>query len=108
MEAGGRVQSLLTELQSKMAAGGRVQRGKSQHCNPRWRLEAVYSLLTALQSKMAAGGRVQSAHGTAIQDGGWGPCAERLLRALTFGVLSSTAPFGRRRTLPASPPSLPH
>ena len=33
----------------------------SQHCNPRWRLGAVYR---------------EAIHNTSIQDGGWGPCTE--------------------------------
>lgn len=44
---------------------------------------------------MAAGARVQSAHSTAIQDGGWGACAEKQFTALQ----SKMAAGGRVQSL---------
>ena len=69
---------------------GPVCRVCSRHCNPRWRLRAVYR---------------EAAHGTAIQDGGWGSCTAKLLRALPSGALSSTTTLDGGELCPL--PSLP-
>ena len=122
----GPVYSLLTALQSKMEAGGRVQRSNSQHFNPRWRLGAVYRVCSGHCNPRWRLGAVYRVCSRPCNPR-WrlgpmyrvcsGHCNPRWQLGSVYREAAQSTDIwspeqyhytGPRRTLPASLPSLPH
>ena len=105
----GPVYSLLPALQSKMEAGGRVQRSNSQHFNPRWRLGAVYRVCSRpCNPRWRLGPMYRVCSGHCNPRWQLGSVYREAAQSTDIWSPEQYHYTGPRRTLPASLPSLPH